>query len=123
MYGLLATMLADRITEWREVVGAARRELAAVDLARRQGHPGARLTVAEDEAGLELELAEEDLAALVKAQRLLQTVASRLDEAGRAMLALAARLLYDVDPCRPDALAGETTRLREMRIRMPGAAN
>jgi len=54
---------------------------------------------------------------------LLQTVASQLDDAGRATLSFAAKLLSDVDPCRPNALAGETARLREMRLRMPGAAN
>jgi len=54
---------------------------------------------------------------------LLQTIASQLDEPGRATLGLAVKRLYNVDPCRPDALAGETTRLREIRLRMPGAAN
>jgi hypothetical protein len=116
-------MLGERIAEWREAVEEAGCELAAVDLARRQGQPGAKLTVPEDEARLELDLAQQDLAALEEARQLLQTIAAKLDEPGRATLGLAARLLYDVDPCRPDALAGETVRLRELRLRMPGAVN
>ena len=101
----------EQIAEWTDVVKQARRELVAVDLARRvarrQGKLDSTLTVAEVEASVELDMAQTDLAALKEAERLLQAVASQLDETGRATLALAAKLLYDVDPCRPDALAGE----------------
>ncbi len=116
-------MLDEQIAEWTDVVKQASHELIAVELARRQGQLGATATVPEEETGVELDLAQIDLAALEKAERLLQTVASQIDDAGRATLALAAKLLYDVDPCRPDALAGETAPLRGMRVRMPRAAN
>jgi hypothetical protein len=49
-------------------------------------------------------------------------VIARLDDPSRATLALVARLLYDVDPCRPAALAGEKTRLLGLRLKMPGSA-
>jgi len=116
-------MLTEQIAELADTVQEARHELTAVDLARRQGQPGTEQTVAEEEGALELDLAKQDLAALEEAQRLLQTVAANLDEPDKERLALAARLLYDVDPGRPDALAGETVRLRELRLRMPGAVN
>jgi hypothetical protein len=90
-------MLGERIAEWREAVAEAGCELAAVDLARRR-QPGAKQTVSEDEAGLELDLAQQDLAALEEARQLLQAIAAKLDKPDRAALGLAARLLYDVDP-------------------------
>ena len=118
-----ALMLKARIAEWSGLVKESRRELVTVKLARRQGQPGATLTLAEEEAELKLDCAQQDLAAMEEAEQLLQSFAGRLDDAGRATLALAARLLHDVDACRPDALAGKTTRLRELRLRMPGAVN
>ena len=45
------------------------------------------------------------------------------DEPSRATLGLVVKLLYDVDPWRPDWLAGDIERLREIRLRMLGAAN
>ncbi len=65
-------MLADLIAEWNTTIKEARHELKAVELARRQGQPGAKPTVTENEAGLELDLAKLDLADLKEAQQLLR---------------------------------------------------
>jgi hypothetical protein len=81
-------MLDAQITEWRDTVKDAGRELALLWLARRQGQPGVKLTDAEDKAGLELDCARQDLATLEEAQQLLSGLAAHLDDAGRATLAL-----------------------------------
>ena len=112
-------MLKAQTTEWREIINDARRELSALGIACRQAEEGPEPTVAEEEGALEFELAQTDLARLEEAARLLQGIAAQLDDTGRATLALAANVLYEVDPCRPDSLASETTRLREIRLRMP----
>src|SRR5438477_12256324 len=77
-----SAMLDEQIAEWTDVVKQASFELIAVELARRQRQLGATLIVAEEEASIELDMAQMDLAALIEAERLIQTIAAQLDEPG-----------------------------------------
>lgn len=76
--------LAAKIAEWAEDIGEAAHDL---DAALLDARPGDQLKIAVDEAGLELDLARQELAAIREANERITNLASKLDAEARETLA------------------------------------
>src|SRR5438045_1582217 len=91
-------ILSEKIAEWVEAIAVAKLEMKTVRAhVGRLGVTRDPFAVALDEAELELEGAEEELASMAGAQLLLQQLATRFDEASRATLTRAVEMLCCVD--------------------------